>query len=359
MHTTNSANLKDLGWNRSLEEAWVSCRAGYRDLLPGRIISVAGEYFFAAAVRAELLCTLSGKVEHSGAEPPVTGDWAAIRPHEGREAGVIEALLPRKSVVRRLSPGRRTAVQPLAANVDTVFIVSGGDEEFNPRRIERYLTIAWDSGATPVILLNKCDLLEDPAGHLRVLEETAPAVEVHPLSAVTGAGMEQVSRYLYRGTTGVLIGSSGTGKSTLINRLLGTDRRATRETREGDGKGRHMSVDRRLEVLPNGGCLIDTPGLREVGLWSADGIEESFADILDLAAECRFNDCSHDHEPGCAVKRAVERGELSPERLASYRKQLRELAFTEDRKSAQQRKEAWNRGIAQEVRRWKKNNEKR
>lgn len=354
MKTEAYRNLNHLGWSPLRDEEWASGGAAYRDLLPGRIVSVAGEYCFTATESGELLCSLAGKLTAGAGSPPVTGDWVVIRPHEGREAGVIEALLSRSSLVRRLSPGRKTELQPLAANVDLVFIVTGSDDEFNPRRIERFLTIAWDSGALPVILLNKCDLLEDPEERMNELTEAAPGVEVHPISAATGEGMEPVRSYLSDGRTAVLLGSSGTGKSTITNLLLGSQRRATRETRAADGKGRHMSVDRRLELLPAGGCLIDTPGLREVGLWSAEGIGESFADILELAAECRFNDCVHEHEPGCAVKAAIARNELSSERLDSYRKQLRELAYTQDRRAAQQRKEAWHREIAQEIRRWKK-----
>jgi ribosome biogenesis GTPase len=353
MNPEHDSYFASLGWNATLDEAFHEATADGSALFPGRITSTARNAYFAATGSGELLCSLSGKMRESSGTVPVTGDWVLLRLHEGRDAGVVEALLPRRTLLRRAAAGRKTEEQPLAANVDYVFIVSGADGELNSRRIERYMTIVWESGAVPIALLNKIDIADDPAAQLSEMARAAPGAEIVPVSALSGEGIEELSRRLGPGATGVLLGSSGTGKSTIINRILGREERQTRETRESDGKGRHVSVDRRLFVLPQGGCIIDTPGLREVGLWSSEGLEGSFADIEELAEECRFGDCSHDHEPGCAVRAAIESGELDPARLDSYRRQLRELAFIEDRKSAKQRKEEWEKEIAQKIRRWR------
>jgi len=213
----------------------------------------------------------------------------------------------------------------VAANVDTLFLVSGLDGDFNPRRIERYLTAAWDSGARPVVILNKLDRCAEPDRCLLEAEAVARGVPVHRVSAKTGEGCEALLQYLKPGETVSLLGSSGVGKSTLINRLLGREAQRTGDVREGDDRGRHTTTHRELLPLPAGGLLIDTPGLREVQLWEGDqGIESTFGDVEELAEGCRFSDCRHLGEPGCAVEEAVARGDLARERLESYHKLQRE-----------------------------------
>jgi ribosome biogenesis GTPase len=215
----------------------------------------------------------------------------------------------------------------VAANVDTVFVVTAFGFDLNPRRLERYLTSAWDSGSTPVVVVNKSDTSDDPAFDLLEIEPVTMGVSVHAVSAASGDGLEDLEQYLQPGQTVVLLGSSGVGKSTLVNRWLGEEAMATKETREDDDEGRHTTTHRQLLVLPGGGLVIDTPGLRELQLWDVDSaaLDSTFADIEELAADCRFADCTHAHEPECAVLGAVESGELPGERLHSWRKLQREL----------------------------------
>jgi ribosome biogenesis GTPase len=262
--------------------------------------------------------------------------------------------MPRSSSLGRRAAEDRSEQQILAANVETVFIVSGMDRDFNIHRIERYLTLAYDSGAVPVVVLNKLDLVDSAAEYVEEVEAVAFGTEVVSTSGLDGTGVEGLRALMPEGSTSVFVGSSGAGKSSLVNRLMGSDLRRTGDVRGGDGKGRHVSVDRMLLTVPGGGCIIDTPGLREVGLTANEnGLASSFADITELAVHCRFNDCSHEHEPGCAVRAAIDRGELSEDRLESYRKQLREIEFYEDRESALEKKREWHRSITKQMRQWK------
>jgi ribosome biogenesis GTPase len=233
----------------------------------------------------------------------------------------------------------------LAANLDVVFIVSSLNEDLNLRRLERYLTLAWESGATPVILLTKADLHPDPDAAAAEVGTIAYGVPVHPLSARTGAGVAAVREHLLPGVTAALLGSSGVGKSTLVNTLTGEELLATQAIRD-DGRGRHTTTRRELVVLPGGGLVIDTPGLRELQLWEADeGLEEAFEDVAELAAQCRFSDCAHETEPGCAIQAALEDGRLTHERWESYVKLQRELEHLERRLD--------KRAQAEEKRRWR------
>lgn len=321
--------LHDLGWNDFFAAAF----APYADqgFVAARVVAQKGLYQVSTG-EAEHFAELAGKLRHELRGPggasgvPAVGDWVALRPPTGDGRALIHAVLPRKSKFSRKAAGQRTDEQVVAANVDTIFLVSGLDGDFNPRRIERYLTAAWDSGARPVVVLNKLDRCDDPDGCLLAAESVAMGVPVHRVSALTGENCGELHAYLGRGQTVSLLGSSGVGKSTLINRLLGREVQRTREVRESDDRGRHATTHRELFVLPGGGLLIDSPGLREIQLWEGDqGLESAFADIESLAERCRFADCRHDGEPGCAVEAAVESGELPPERLASYRKLQREL----------------------------------
>jgi ribosome biogenesis GTPase len=251
---------------------------------------------------------------------------------------VIEAILPRRSRFSRKVAGAETEEQVVAANVDVVFLVSGLDEELNLRRIERYLVVARESGAAPVILLNKADLAADPAGHAREVAVAAGDVPVLAISSRTGAGFERLGEYLQPGRTVALLGSSGVGKSSIVNRIVGRDLLPTREVRVHDSRGRHASTTRQLVVLPAGGIVIDTPGMRELQLWDAAGaVPAAFDDVEEIAAGCRFRDCRHAQEPGCAVKEAVAEGRLPAERLANYQKLVEELRRLEQRQRERER----------------------
>ncbi|HEV8579819.1 MAG TPA: ribosome small subunit-dependent GTPase A [Thermoanaerobaculia bacterium] len=322
-------SLQDLGWDDFFAAAFPSLAE--QGLVPARVVAQKG-LFQVSTGEAEHYADLAGKLRHELKGPggasgyPAVGDWVALRPPTGDGRALIQAVLPRKSKFSRKVAGQRTDEQVVAANLDTIFLVSGLDGDFNPRRIERYLTAAWDSGARPVVVLNKLDRCEDPDGCLLEAESIAMGVPVHRVSALTGESCEELAAYLGSGQTVSLLGSSGVGKSTLINRLLGREVQRTREVREDDDRGRHTTTHRELFAVPAGGLLIDTPGLREIQLWEGDqGIESAFADVESLAESCRFADCRHHGEPGCAVEEAAESGVLSPERLESYRKLQREL----------------------------------
>jgi ribosome biogenesis GTPase len=269
---------------------------------------------------------ITGRLHHA-AEPgelPVVGDWVGLRDSQ------IDAVLPRRSKFSRKTPFTEVSEQVLVANVDVAFLVMSFDElDFNVRRLERYLTTAWEGGANPVVVLNKADLAEDLDGQIAEIEAVAFGVPVHVVTALAGEGIDVLLPYLAGAKTGVLLGSSGVGKSTLINALLGEGRLATGEVRE-DGRGRHTTSHRELLLLPGGGVLIDTPGLRELQLWETDeGLEKAFADVTELVNQCKFSDCAHDTEPGCAIREALADGTLPSERWESYLKLERELAHLE------------------------------
>jgi ribosome biogenesis GTPase len=266
--------------------------------------------------------TVAGRLRHeasSGADLPAVGDWVALHDE------TIHAVLPRRSAFQRKVAFHATEAQVLAANIDTVFVVTGLDEDFSARRLERYLTLAWESGATPAVVLTKADLCDDPLAMLLEAEQVAVGVQAHVVSNVTGEGLDELVTYLAPAKTVALLGSSGVGKSSLVNRLFDDEVQVTKELAE-DGTGRHTTTARQLFRLPGGAMLVDTPGLREVQLWDADeGIQEAFSDVDELAADCRFNDCAHMREPGCAVQAAIDEGRLPRERLQSYRALQREL----------------------------------
>jgi ribosome biogenesis GTPase len=261
-------------------------------------------------------------------ELPTVGDWVVLGTNRVDGDRTVEAVLPRRSAIIRQAPADRgTDAQVLAANVDVALVVVAlTDEELNTRRLDRFLTLAWDSGTVPVVVLTKADRCDDVPTAVAEVRAATLGVDVVALSGLTGEGVEALDAHLAPGSTAVLLGMSGAGKSTLANRLLGADRLATKDVR-ADGRGRHTTTHRELLRLPSGALLVDTPGIRELGLWDADeGLAETFGDIEELAAGCRFGDCQHETEPGCAVLEAVETGELEPGRLESYRKLQRELA---------------------------------
>ena len=273
---------------------------------------------------------------HAEAEKqyPAVGDWVVIKPLVNEQKGIIHAVLPRKSKFSRKVAGERTEEQIVSANIDTVFIVSGldGGRNFNLRRIERYLTLAWNSGATPVIVLNKVDLCPDVDIYIRSVEDIAPGISIHPVSAKERIGLDALRNYLTKGNTAAFLGSSGVGKSALINALLGVEKQETGEVREDDRMGRHTTTKRELILLPGGGIVIDTPGMREIQMWAGEeDLQGAFHDIEMLAKRCRFSDCSHNVESGCAVRAAIDQGDLDPARLESYRKLQNELNYLASR----------------------------
>jgi ribosome biogenesis GTPase len=292
-----------------------------------------------ATEAALLRVRIPGRFAHEGTDVAV-GDWIALA------GDSVDAVLPRRSAIVRNAAGRATRIQTLVANVDVAFVVSSLGPEFEARRIERYLVTIWESGASPEIVLTKADRVDDRSGYLAEIDATAIGVPVHVVSARTGEGCDELRARIAPGVTAVLLGSSGVGKSTLVNRFVGSERMDTGETREDDDEGRHTTTHRELILLPGGGIVIDTPGLRELQLAeNAAGFDTAFADVEELAAQCRFNDCAHEGEPGCAVLAAVEDGSLAPERLESWRKLQRELHAIAIRKDHLLRKE--------ETRRWK------
>jgi ribosome biogenesis GTPase len=313
-------NLNELGW----DEGFAASFEPYdnQGLVPARVSAQHRGGYDVLTEAGERRVGTAGRLRHeaSGAgDLPAVGDWVVLRDE------MIHAVLPRRSSFSRKAAWSPTEEQVLAANLDSVFVVSGLDGDLNPRRLERYLTLAWESGATPVVVLTKADLSPDAMAAAFEVESVALSVPVHAISNLTGAGIDELEPYLAPARTVALLGSSGVGKSSLANRLLGGEIQLTRAIAE-DGRGRHTTTSRQLLRLPGGALLVDTPGLREVQLWDADeGIHEAFADVDELAAECRFRDCTHTREPGCAVHEAIDAGRLPLERLQSYRRLQREL----------------------------------
>lgn len=351
-----SGRLDELGWNERFAEAFAPLAAEGR--VPGRVALEHTHIYRVATAEQEILARVSGRLRHHAAsrpDYPGVGDWVVVEPVEQGDAR-IHSVLPRFSRFSRRAAGDVTEEQIVAANIDVVFLVGGLDGDFNPRRLERYLVVAWESGATPVIILNKADLVEDAERHVAEVQASAPGVAVHAVSAKQPETLDALRAHLGRGRTAALLGSSGVGKSTIVNRLVGHDLLRTRDVRISDSRGRHTSTARQLVVLDGDGVLIDTPGMRELQLWDAgDSLGDAFADITALAGACRFRDCRHVQEPGCAVRVAVDRGDLSAVRFESYGKlaaerehqnrQLDERAMLEDKRRAKTMTKALNKHL--------------
>jgi ribosome biogenesis GTPase len=316
--------LDQLGWSAELEEAFAPYAA--EGLAAGRVAvqhrGAYGVYTDGGEIRAEV----TGRLRHEAAgagDLPATGDWVVL------DGSVIQAVLPRRTKLSRKVAWAETDEQIIGANVDVVLILTALSGDLSLRRLERYLTTIWESGAQPAVVLTKADLCDDVGAALLATESVAIGTPVHVVSSVTGLGVDEIAEYAAGNRTIAFLGSSGVGKSTLLNRLLGEEQQAVQEV-GADGRGRHTTTRRELVPLPGGGLVLDTPGMRELQLWDAgEGIEVAFEDVEQLAAQCRFSDCSHEREPGCEVLAAVDDGRLELDRLRSWRKLQRELQALE------------------------------
>lgn len=335
--------LEQYGWNEDWNQLWNRNGDRTEGTMPARIVGDFGSRYRVVTEEGEGWGELSGKLRHSletFGDYPAIGDWTEVRKSEAGPY-VLQRVLERRSQISRKAAGSQPREQIVAANVDTLFLVSALNDDYNIRRMERYLIMAWNSGASPVIVLTKADLCDDPESRLREMELAAPGVPVLAVSAVKDRGRAELMPYIGEGRTATLTGSSGCGKSTLVNWLSGEEVQLTGAVREDDSRGRHTTTRRELFVLPDGGIIIDTPGMRELQLWEDEGgLDLAFADIAQLSAGCRFADCRHEREEGCAVREAVESGELAEKRLRSYHKTQRELQFQATKESRLKRKGA-------------------
>ncbi|WFA06405.1 ribosome small subunit-dependent GTPase A [Bacillus sp. HSf4] len=317
-------------------------------LVLGRVAREHKRIYRVWTEEGEWLAEISGKMRfeaESREDYPAVGDWVYMRPRDDEKKGMIVDIVPRFSKFSRKSGGDTTEEQIAAVNVNTIFLVNALNRDFNIRRMERYLLLAWESGANPVIILSKADIASGIEEKIRQAESVAIGVPIHAVSAYEGKGMEELKAYVKEGETVALLGSSGVGKSTMINFFLGEDRQNVQDVREGDDRGRHTTTDREMFLLPDGGLLIDTPGMRALELWeSEEGFRQGFSDIEQLAENCKYADCRHDEEPDCAVKTAISEGRLDAGRFQSYlklKKELEYLARKADKRMMQQEKKRW------------------
>jgi ribosome biogenesis GTPase len=342
-----SKALETIGWTPSLARAHAAHAAAGRE--PARVLAEDRGSYLVLGRAGELRAAVTGRFRFdAGPDPaayPAVGDWVAIDGDSGGDEASIHGVLPRRSALVRQAAGKRTVAQVVGANLDIVFVVASLNRDLNLRRLERYLTVAWECGAEPVVLLSKADLAGDIEAILADVRLIATGASIVVVSAFDGRGVDEVQARIGPGRTAAFVGSSGVGKSTLLNRLAGEDRATIRDIREDDARGRHTTTRRQLHLLPDGGLVLDTPGMRELALWDEDGLHREFVEIDEFAAACRFADCVHAREPGCAVRAALANGTLAPDRLESWQKLRREARHHERRVDAQARHE--------ERRKWK------
>ncbi|MBM0066672.1 ribosome small subunit-dependent GTPase A [Alkalicoccobacillus gibsonii] len=335
------------GWNAKRQEEWEQLQTD--ELIPGRVVLEHKRLYRVMTATGELLSEVSGKFAFDALDRqdfPAVGDWVAVSVREGEGKAIIHKVLERSSQFSRKAAGYTFEEQLVAVNVDTVMLVMALTNDFNPRRMERYVLLAYESGANPVIVLSKRDLCADLESPMDQLERDCPGVPIHAVSSLTGEGLEQLSEYLTEGKTIALLGSSGAGKSSLTNAFMDHQVQKVNETRLSDDRGKHTTTHRELFLLPSGAAIIDTPGMREIQLLGAEnGMEQSYEDIYALADSCKFNDCKHQHEPGCRVQEAIQTGELSEQRYLGYVKLLKEQAFA--------KRQADKREMMKEKKRWK------
>ncbi|QOR65131.1 ribosome small subunit-dependent GTPase A [Cytobacillus suaedae] len=339
-------NLQTLGWNEFFNNEFTKYTE--QNYSVGRIALEHKRMYRIFTEEGDLLGEVSGKLRHnsiSREDYPAVGDWVLISPRYEEGKATIHGILPRFSKFSRKVAGMTTEEQIVATNVNTLFLVNALNQDFNLRRIERYLLMAWESGANPVIVLTKSDLCNDIEEKLKQIETVALGVPVHAVSVKDDSGINQLDTYLVEGQTVALLGSSGAGKSTLTNRLIGVEKQLVKEIREGDDRGKHTTTHRELIVVPTGGIIIDTPGMRELQLWDAeDSLSHSFEDIETLAENCYYRDCTHGNEPQCAIVEAISDGSLDEERYKSYVKLQKELAYLErknDKKAQLDERNKW------------------
>jgi ribosome biogenesis GTPase len=339
-------SLIDLGWDSFFEKSLES--GDNRNLAPARIGRENRQNYLAYFEHGEIICEISGRYRYDNngrGNYPAVGDWVGVEVGPDRNRAIIHKLLPRKSAFLRKVAGKTTEEQVIAANIDTIFIVCGLDGNYNLRRIERYISLTWESGATPVILLNKADICSRVEECQNEVAEIAIGVPVYTISASQNQGIDVISEYILPGRTSAFLGSSGVGKSTIINSLAGEKILKVNEVSDMGSRGRHTTTHRELVILPGGGVVIDTPGMREIQVWGdEDGLHQAFNDIEELAANCHFRDCRHLREPGCAVRAAIDDGSLDSGRLKNYfrlMKELRYLASRQKKKASAIEKEHW------------------
>lgn len=343
---SNLNDLKSFGWDEYFEAQFSDYASG--GFLPARISVEHRNNYELYSGLGELTAEKSGKLFYQAEDAsllPAVGDWVVIKPLENEDKAVIHAVLPRRSKFSRKKAGETTVEQIVAANVDTVFIMSSLNQDLNFRRMERYLALAWDNSVKPVIILSKADLVEDMYKQLAEAQSVLQGTDIQVISAVKGAGIDELFQYFEGNKTIAVIGSSGVGKSTLINSILNNDKMEVSDISLYKDKGRHTTTHRELTLVPGGGLIIDTPGMREIQLWEGgEGLSELFEDIEKLVVECKFSDCKHQTEPGCAVIAAIERGELDEKRFKSYKKLLSEVSYFErkqDKKAQLAEKKKW------------------